>query len=75
MVTIETEYEVVDKWEFNCDILDFMKNRFEITESIPNLIFESNTERFNEFFCDDIEKNDFIFIRKDFEKYINDVKD
>ena len=52
-----------------------MANEHSTSKPEALLHFEADKIFFSEFFCDDIEKNEFIFLKKDFNAYMIDAKD
>lgn len=74
IITLETEYEVVDEWKSSVQKC-IVTNEHSTAKPEARLYFGSDKIFFSEFFCDDIEKNEFIFLKKDFNTYMIDAKD
>ena len=52
-----------------------MSNEYSTAKPESRLHFGSNEDTFNEFFCNEINKYTFIFLKKDFDTYLIDAKD
>ena len=73
-ITLETKYEIVDRWKSSEELENFVTNAYKSENSTPLLLFDIGDAKYSEFFCNNIGNYDFIFIKEDFEKYMVDIK-